>query len=279
MKKRSLLAAALALVVGISCTPIAFADTAPYVQSDTTMSFNRPQNETYQVKFTVHGTHANPQIAAGNGNVLQTQNVTKAKDSSGNDVYYFKVKAIGALNTTSAIYTTLSGQTAVRHFIITVIKMYPAGMYKVGSELPSGEYALIPTSSDFAYFQITNSSDGKFDSIISNDNFNGRSIVTVSDGQYLNVSRANIYKIDEAPAITKSAKELPEGMYRVGIDIPSGEFKIAPTDTIAGYYEISTDSSHQFNNIVGNGTVSNQQYLTIENGQYLKLSRAKIILK
>lgn len=119
MKKR-LIATFVSLVIALSGFSTAFAATGPYVESDTTVSFTRPQNETYQVKFTVYGTHANPQIVAGNGSVLQTQNVTKTKDSSGNDVYYFKVKAVGDVGTTSAIYTTLPGQAAVRHFVLTV---------------------------------------------------------------------------------------------------------------------------------------------------------------
>ncbi len=121
MSKHRFLASALALVIGVASTSIvSFAASEPYVQSDTTVSFTRPQSETYQVKFTVYGTHDNPNIAAGNGSVLQTQNVTKTKDGSGNDVYLFKVKAIGSVGSTSAIYTTLPGQTAVRHFILTV---------------------------------------------------------------------------------------------------------------------------------------------------------------
>lgn len=118
--KRKFLAAVLALMIGLTGLPTAFAATSPYVESDTTVSFSRPQSETYQVKFTVHGTHENPNIVAGNGSVLQTQNVTKTKDSSGNDVYLFKVKAIGNVGSTSAIYTTLPGQSAVRHFVLTV---------------------------------------------------------------------------------------------------------------------------------------------------------------
>lgn len=279
MKKATLLASILTLVIVMSCVTMAFAATTPYVQSDTTISFTRVQNETYQVKFTVYGTHENPKIAAGNGSVLQTQNVVKTKDSSGNDVYYFKVKAIGNPGTTSAIYTTLPGQSAVRHFVITVIKTYPAGMYKAGSDIPAGEYVLISDPGESSYFEITTDSTGTFESIISNDIFYGRSIVTVSEGQYINVSDAKIYNINEAPAINKSAKEFPEGMYRVGIDIPAGEFTVAPTDTYGGYYEISSDSSHQFSSIIGNGSVDNQQYLTIVSGQYLILSRAKLIVK
>jgi len=122
MKKARLLSLALALVLGLSGLPVASAATSPYVESDTTVSFSRPQNETYQVKFTVHGSQADPKITAGNGSVLKTQNVTKSEDKSGNVVYYFKVKATGDVGATSAIYTTLPGQSAVRHFILTVGK-------------------------------------------------------------------------------------------------------------------------------------------------------------
>lgn len=121
MKKARLLSFALSLLIGFSGIP-AMASTKPYVQSDTTVSFTRPQNQTYQVKFTVHGSHSNPKISAGNGGVLQTLNVKKSKDSQGNDVYLFKVKAIGKVGSTSAIYTTLPSQSAVRQFVITVGK-------------------------------------------------------------------------------------------------------------------------------------------------------------
>jgi hypothetical protein len=275
MKKARFLAPLISLVLILWGIP-AFA-AAPYVQSDTTVSFSKSQGQTYQVQFTVHGTHADPHIAAGNGRVLQTLNTVKTKDAGGNDVYYFKVKAIGSAGSSSAIYTTLPGQAPVRHFVISIIKTYSPGMYKVGTEIPAGEYVLIPTKSDTAYFEITKDSSGKSDSIIANDYFSGRSIVTVADGEYFNVAYSTVYKINEAPAVNKAAKELSDGMYRVGIDIPAGEYKIAPTDSSGGYYEISSDSTHKFESIIGNGTVDNQQYLTIENGQYLKLQRTKII--
>lgn len=131
MKKLKIFSAVLALLIFCSGIP-AFA-ASPYVQSDTTMSFSRPQGTTYQVKFTVHGTHVNPHIAAGNGSVLQTLNTVKTKDSSGNDVYLFKVKAIGAVGTSSAIYTTLPGQSAVKHFVLTVAAA--PGSYSVGQKV------------------------------------------------------------------------------------------------------------------------------------------------
>lgn len=125
MKKHRILSLLLSVVVGagmsVPCAvsvPV-IAASAPYVQSDTTMDFTRPQNLTYQVKFTVHGTHANPNIVAGNGAVLRTENVVK-KVENGNDTYYFKVRAVGKVGSASAIYTTLPNQKAVRHFIMKV---------------------------------------------------------------------------------------------------------------------------------------------------------------
>lgn len=130
MKKAKILSAALAFL--IPCFGIQAFAASPYVQSDTTTSFSRPQGLTYQVKFTVHGTHSDPHIAAGDGNVLQTLNTVKTKDSSGNDVYLFKVKAIGAVGTSSAIYTTLPGQSAVQHFVLTVAAA--PGSYSMGQK-------------------------------------------------------------------------------------------------------------------------------------------------
>ena len=280
MKKSGLFAFALAMVIGLSNAPMVHAESSPYVQSDTTASFCLPQGQTYQVKFTVHGTHANPNIAAGNGSILQTQSTTKTKDSSGNDVYYFKVKASGSVGSTSAIYTKLPGASAVQQFVITVIKTYPAGMYKVGSDIPSGDYVLLPNvAGDLASFEITSSPDRKQDSIISNDNFSGRELISISDGQYLNVSDAAIYKLSEAPAVNKSAKQFADGMYCVGTDIPAGDYKVVPTDSISGYYEITSDNSHKFENMIGNQIVDHELYLTLENGQYIKLERAKLVVK
>jgi|GEM_PF-2361946 len=115
-KAVSVLMAAV-LAAGVSA-PAAFA-AAPSVKSDTTMDFTVAKGNTYAFKFTVIGSKANPQIAAGNGAVLRTENTVK-KVENGNDTYYFKVRAIGSCGQESAVYTTLPGQSAVRHCKIKV---------------------------------------------------------------------------------------------------------------------------------------------------------------
>lgn len=121
-KTKSALSIALSAVLAFgtlgATAPAAFA-AAPRVQSDTTMDFTVDRGNTYAFKFTVIGSKANPQIAAGNGAVLQTENTVK-KVENGNDTYYFKVRTIGNCGQESAVYTTLPGQDAVRHCKIKV---------------------------------------------------------------------------------------------------------------------------------------------------------------
>ena len=69
------------------------------------------------------------------------------------------------------------------------------GTYKVGSEIPAGEYKLTTTTSVSGYYAILKDSSGT-DNIITNDNFDNQSYVTVKDGQYLELNRCKAEKID-----------------------------------------------------------------------------------
>ena len=113
----------VAVLLGVLGIPAFAADerpAEPYVKSDTTIDFTVVESKTYAFRFEVVGPRGlEPHIVAGNGNVLRTENVTKAVEN-GHDVYYFKVRAIGTPGEASAIYTTLPGQQAVKHCTITV---------------------------------------------------------------------------------------------------------------------------------------------------------------
>ena len=67
--------------------------------------------------------------------------------------------------------------------------VYSEGMYKVGKDLPAGEYKVTCNSEYSCYIEVSSDSTGNFDSIITNDNFDGEKYVTVSEGQYLTVTR------------------------------------------------------------------------------------------
>lgn len=143
------------------------------------------------------------------------------------------------------------------------------GMYKVGADLPAGEYVLI--SSGGGYFEICSDSTGSFESIIANGNFDTNSIVTVSDGMYLDFSRADAYAIDASPDLDISK----EGMFKVGKHLPAGEYKIHSDDS--GYVQVTSDSTQSFESILSNDNFTGDSYITLSDGQYITLSRANIV--
>ena len=64
-------------------------------------------------------------------------------------------------------------------------------------------------------------------------------------------------------------------MYKVGKDIPAGEYKVKLTGGM-GYTEVTTSSRHQLDNIVSNDNLQADSYITIKDGQYLKMTGVEI---
>ena len=71
---------------------------------------------------------------------------------------------------------------------------------------------------------------------------------------------------------TEQATSYGPGTYKVGTDIPSGEYELTATDDSGiGYWEV-TNTSLATAYIVGNENFSGGTYVTVTNGQYLTLS-------
>ena len=140
---------------------------------------------------------------------------------------------------------------------------YSAGVYKVGTDLPAGEYVVF-ASGGAGYFCV--SSDSNQNNILFNDNFSTNSIITVNDGEYVNLSRCYAIPISEDPEVSTS----DSGMFKVGTHIPAGEYKI-DSGADSGYYCIYSNSRQD--NIVANDNFTGQNYVTVSDGQYLVLSR------
>lgn len=150
-------------------------------------------------------------------------------------------------------------------------KGFAGGMYKVGTDMPAGEYVIVGSG----YLQISSDSSGSFESIVENDNYSNRTIILVSDGQYVQFS-GRAYTPADAPKVDASSGTLPAGKYKVGTDFPAGEYKITPSGS--GYYGISTSASESLDSLVSNDNFDTERYLTVQDGQYLKLNRATIKL-
>lgn len=146
---------------------------------------------------------------------------------------------------------------------------WPEGVYKIGTDMSAGEYVLI--SNGGGYFQVASDSTGSFESIISNSVYETNTIITVSDGQYFTITDSEAYRIDACPELDTTK----EGMFKVGLHIPAGEYKVHADED--GYMQVASDSSNSFSSIVSNSIFSGDSYITVSEGQYLTLSDAYIL--
>lgn len=149
-----------------------------------------------------------------------------------------------------------------------------AGTYKVGDDIDAGEYLVL--SDGMAYIEAAEDSTGELESIIFNENLMGEAhaYVTLEDGQYFKLQGGAMYPEEDAPSIVPEDGLYTDGMYKVGEDIPAGEYQVILDDASElgmGYLEVSSDSSHELESIITNDNVEADTYITVEEGQYLTI--------
>ena len=142
---------------------------------------------------------------------------------------------------------------------------YDAGMYKVGADIPAGEYIVFAPGGR-GYFCV--SSDSNQNDILFNENFDYNSIITIRDGEYLDLTRCYAVPAEENPDVDVSAT----GMFKVGTHVPAGEYKLESVGG-TGYYCIYSDSRQD--DIIANDNFDGQNYVTVSDGQYLVLVRSR----
>ena len=153
-------------------------------------------------------------------------------------------------------------------------KAIKSGTYKVGTDLAAGEYLFIAKNN--GYVECTSDSTGMLEGIVFNENVIGNTYLTVNDGEYLKIQGGEMYSVADAPSIVPADGLYKDGMYKVGEDIPAGEYKVVLTNATMGYYEVASDSRHDLYSIVANENMQADTYLTVQDGQYLKINGAEI---
>ena len=153
------------------------------------------------------------------------------------------------------------------------IKKYAEGMYRVGTDIPAGEYIVMSDGGFGAYYEVTNTASGGIDNIIANGNTTYNVYITVSAGQYIKVNRGVLYPVNNAPDIKTDGA----GMFKVGKDIQAGTYNIISTSDTSAYYAITNSSSGKVDSIVDNGNFNGNRIVTVTNGQYLEVRRGKIV--
>lgn len=91
------------------------AKAGPSLKSDTTRPFAMRKGSYYTFKLTVMSTsNSAPQFSVGSGN-LKAQYIKK----SGKD-YYYRIQAVGALKSSTGIYSSMTGETGSRICVVTI---------------------------------------------------------------------------------------------------------------------------------------------------------------
>lgn len=152
------------------------------------------------------------------------------------------------------------------------MRTYDEGQYKVGRDFIAGEYVLLNTSDYSGYFAVSSDSNGQ--NTIVNGLFEVNSIITVYDGEYLELSRCIAIESSDFYSSYTIKSDLDGTMLKVGYDIMPGEYKLIATSDRQGYYCIYNDSRQT--HIVDNDLFKNSSWVTVKSGQYLVLSRCHI---
>ena len=149
---------------------------------------------------------------------------------------------------------------------------YGPSIYKVDVDIPAGEYKLYPEGS--GYFAIC--SDPNCDRIIRNENFDGQAYIIISNGQFLELCRCYAVPIDKATMVDATSMYYGAGEYKVGIEIPSGEYRVMADAGTTGYYSIEVPIAGGERRIISNNCFGNVAYVSVQYGQILQLCRCSI---
>ena len=150
------------------------------------------------------------------------------------------------------------------------------GTYKVGTDMPAGEYLVLANMDGLpGYAEISSDSSGNFNSIISNATVMGNIYLNVKDDDYVKLQLVKAYPVSNAPSIIPSDGLYKDGVYKIGSDLPAGEYKVHLSSEM-GYVEVASGCRGGLQEIVSNEAVTGDTYVTVKDGQYLKLQGVEI---
>ncbi len=156
---------------------------------------------------------------------------------------------------------------------IDLSKATMPGEYTVGKDMEPGLYMVFKEDDTYSgYFSVSSESDKE--KILYSDNLRTHSIIDVKKGEYLTLSRSYAVPYDGAPELKPVYGKFYDGMYGIGKHLAAGEYEIAATDD-TGFFCIYNDARQT--TIVDIETFSGSRTITVQDGEFLKLSRCQLI--
>ena len=153
---------------------------------------------------------------------------------------------------------------------------YQPGIYKIGRDIPAGEYILRQTSTYSRFDLVSNSNiRGEYDDLRGRvKNF---SYITLKEGSYIKLDRCTLEPKTSSPVVKPSDNIYPNGMYLVGKDLPAGEYIARP---ITDNASVSFYSSSAYPSPAPVKTVklkkNKESLIVLEAGQYVVTDNATL---
>lgn len=179
-------------------------------------------------------------------------------------VVFIAIIALGAASS-AGLFTGDDGKNGV--------PILASGHYEVGKNLTPGEYYVYCDNFNNLYIEVANDTSNSNESVIYNLNTDRGVFITVESGEFLEIDGGEIFELNSTPYIGPDNGTYKGGMYRVGEDIPAGEYEVTTVESSA-YLEITNSSRHIAGDIIESLYFHNSTNITLEEGQYLLLSNS-----
>ncbi len=138
--------------------------------------------------------------------------------------------------------------------------------YKIGTQYQPGEYVIVAEEGKSYYYCVI--MDDEEHSIVINGGSETQEVFDTLEGQYITFIDGKIYPIDQAPEVKKTDDgAYPEGIYKVGVQIPAGEY-VAKGDGVS--LETMSDLSGSYESKLGYTSSQRSAIIKVEEGQYIK---------
>ena len=192
-----------------------------------------------------------------------------------NDSASIKLKILDGKNKDMNLLVVKDGAVTFSYLTNNDIS-FESGTYLVGEDIPAGEYALMCNHNHVGQFSVNSDSNG--DNDIYHAAFFGNSFITIEDGQYITIEN-----VTAIPAENAKIDITGQGMLRVGIDIPAGEYKLEKINDSeyfnnkAFFKVYSDDIATSMQITINDEFEEGNAYVTVNDGEYLQLDRCKIV--
>lgn len=153
------------------------------------------------------------------------------------------------------------------------------GTYEIGKGVQAGEYIIINSDNSYpGFFELKKTNSDKFEDIIGNGSVYNYSMITVSEGQVLELNNVDMCPFNSVAFSEPTDGIYKPGMYKVGANIKAGSYKIIPSD-INSNYKIVKDSTYSPDNILETDYIDKATYINLKDNQYIIIEDAVISSK